>query len=80
VSGLRSLVVFGILIVLVWLSSVALLYAVDTLVVTIVRESWARTVLGLTVFAFWAFGWYLAIITLSRKLISSWAHRANERT
>lgn len=76
---MRSLVVFGALIVLVWLSSVALLYAIDSLIVAVVRESWARTVLGLTVFAFWAFGWYVAIIALSRKLISSWASRADER-
>jgi hypothetical protein len=78
VSGLRSLLVFGILIVLVWLSSVALLYAIDALIVAVVKESWARTVLGLAVFALWAFSWYMAIIALSRKLISSWARRASE--
>jgi hypothetical protein len=69
VSELRSLAVFGALILLVWLSAIALLYTIDVAMMAAVRESWIRTVLGLTAFACWALAWYYALSTLSRKLI-----------
>jgi hypothetical protein len=69
VSELRSLAVFGALILLVWLSAIALLYTIDVAMMAVVRESWTRTVLGLTALACWALAWYYALSTLSRKLI-----------
>lgn len=66
---MRSLAVFGALILLVWLSAIALLYTIDVAMMAAVRESWTRTVLGLTAFACWALAWYYALSTLSRKLI-----------
>lgn len=68
-SELRSLAVFSALILLVWLSAIALLYTIDVAIMAAVRESWTRTVLGLTAFACWALAWYYALSTLSRKLI-----------
>jgi hypothetical protein len=76
VSELRSLAVFSALILLVWLSAIALLYTIDVAMMAAVRESWTRTVLGLTAFACWALAWYYALLTLSRKLIEGWARRA----
>ena len=66
---MRSLAVFGALILLVWLSAIALLYTIDVAMMAAVRESWTRTVLGLTAFACWALAWYYALSTLSKKLI-----------
>jgi len=66
---LRSLAVFSALILLVWLSAIALLYTIDVAMMAAVRESWTRTVLGLTAFACWALAWYYALSTLSRELI-----------
>ncbi|MCC6051055.1 MAG: hypothetical protein LM580_10130 [Thermofilum sp.] len=68
-SELRSLAVFSALILLVWLSAIALLYTIDVAMMAAVRESWTRTVLGLTAFACWALAWYYALSTLSRELI-----------
>jgi len=74
---LRSLAVFGALVLLMWLSLIALLYVIDILVIAAVEESWARSVLGLAAFMCWVSGWYRALLTLSKKLIERWTRRAS---
>lgn len=75
---MRSIALFSALMLLLWLSSIALLYAIDVFIMGVVQASWARTLLGLSVFAAWVLAWGVALLAFARKLISSWTRRAGK--
>ena len=65
----KGILVLSLIVFLLWLSLIAVLLFVDSVVLNYVSISWLRSTLGITIYFAWLIAWYLIIKNMFRHKV-----------